>query len=499
MYKLFYLLLIIFTYTALFAQEFEEHSIHEAHYNEFKNSKNQLSKFAADGSGIIPLQVNKQKELSKIVFGYMPDWEYISGAHANQRYDLLTHIATFDFMVSSSGSVGFPSHWPWTDLINAAHEAGTRVIMTAVNFDSLDIRNIINNEIAKQKFFSETKNIIETYQLDGVNVDFEGLHKNEKGASINNFIAELTSFIHSELPGKEVSFAGPPVNWGDWWDFDGLVQSCDHVFIMGYAFWYGGSSTSGPNAPLTGGIGGNYNITRTVTVDYGVPVSKYPEKVILGVPYYGHEWKTLTGNAYSSVIENGFQGSTRFYNDIDNVDIHGLLWDNVSRTSWFRWQEGTQWKQTWFDDVQSLDKKYELALAHNLGGVGMWALGYDGTKDELWRLLEENFLTSSVGDESQAPYEFVLHQNYPNPFNPSTTIKYSIPVGTRRPATAGSPHVTLQVFDILGREVAMLVNKEQSPGNYEVKFDAGNLTSGTYFFRITSGEFSDSKKMILLR
>ena len=85
MYRLFYLLLILFTSASLLAQEFEEHSVHEAHYNEFKSSKNQLSKFAADGSGIIPLQIDEQKELSKIVFGYMPDWEYNSGSHANQH------------------------------------------------------------------------------------------------------------------------------------------------------------------------------------------------------------------------------------------------------------------------------------------------------------------------------------------------------------------------------------------------------------------------------
>ncbi len=395
MFRVIYLLLTTFVFTSLFAQEIKEYSAHEAHYREFKTSTNQLSKFAMDGSGIIPLQVNEQKELSKIVFGYMPDWEYLRGAHANQQYDLLTHIATFDFMVASDGSVGFPSSWPWTDLINAAHAAGTKVIMTAVNFDKDVIASIINNESSKQKFFSDTKNIIQTYQLDGVNVDFEGLRHEDKADSINNFMVELTAFIRAELPGKEVSFAGPAVNWGNRWDLDGLVQSCDYVLIMGYAFWGGWSSTAGPNAPLTGFT---HDITSVVTEDYGVPVSKYPEKLILGVPYYGHEWKTETGNAYSKVdtASGGYQGSTRFYNDIDNADIYGLLWDNVSQTSWFRWQEGTQWNQTWFDDVQSLDKKYDLAIAQDLGGVGMWALGYDGDKQELWNLINYKFGDASL-------------------------------------------------------------------------------------------------------
>ena len=93
------------------------------------------------------------------------------------------------------------------------------------------------------------------------------------------------------------------------------------------------------------------------------------------------------------------------------------------------------------------------------------------------------------------PSEFELSQNYPNPFNPSTTIKYSIPNVETRHASS----VRLIVYDILGREVTTLVNKVQQPGNYEVTFDASNLTSGMYFYYINVGEFRAVKKMILLK
>jgi len=390
------LILIIFlSFSTLFAQKFEEFSVHKSHFEKFKNTNKQFDKITLSENEIIPLQVNAKKDLSKIVFGYLPDWEYNKGSQENLHYDLLTHIATFDFMVSSSGSVGFPSNWPWTDVINAAHSAGTKVIMTAVNFDEDDIRNIISNATAKQKFFSDTKNIIQTYQLDGVNVDFEGLYNADKGSLINNFMTELTAYIHTNLPGKEVSFAGPAVNWSNYWNLDGLVQSCDYVFIMGYSFWGSWSSTAGPCAPL---VGFTNDITSVVTEDYGVPLSKYPEKLILGVPYYGHQWQTLTGDAYSKVdtANGGYLGSTFFYNDIDKSQIYGLLWDEVSQTSWFHWQEGTQWNQIWFDDVQSIEKKYDLAIANILGGVGMWALGYDGDKQDLWNLIDYKFGAANI-------------------------------------------------------------------------------------------------------
>ncbi len=92
---------------------------------------------------------------------------------------------------------------------------------------------------------------------------------------------------------------------------------------------------------------------------------------------------------------------------------------------------------------------------------------------------------------------FMLNQNYPNPFNPTTTISYSIPVETLR---ATSLHqVTLRVYDVLGREVATLVNEEKPAGNYEVNFDAGNMTSGIYFYTLKAGEFSQTKKLMLIK
>jgi 5'-nucleotidase len=98
-------------------------------------------------------------------------------------------------------------------------------------------------------------------------------------------------------------------------------------------------------------------------------------------------------------------------------------------------------------------------------------------------------------DDDELPAEFRLEQNYPNPFNPSTKIEFRI---------ADFGFVTLKVYDILGNEIATLVNEEKQPGTYEVEFDSHsgevrNLASGIYFYRIQASEFMDVKKMILIR
>jgi len=93
------------------------------------------------------------------------------------------------------------------------------------------------------------------------------------------------------------------------------------------------------------------------------------------------------------------------------------------------------------------------------------------------------------------PAEFSLGQNYPNPFNPETKIKYAIPSGGLGIETA----VQLKIYDVLGNEVAALVNEEKLPGEYQITFDGSGLVSGIYFYSLNAGNFSETKKMILLR
>ncbi len=112
------------------------------------------------------------------------------------------------------------------------------------------------------------------------------------------------------------------------------------------------------------------------------------------------------------------------------------------------------------------------------------SVGYIG-KDTL----VVNYSTTDVVD-SQIPRIFSLQQNYPNPFNPVTIIKYAVPK---------TSFVNITVYDLLGREIVKLVNEEKPPGNYNIKFNGSNLTSGIYFYRLQSGGFSETKKLILLK
>ena len=124
---------------------------------------------------------------------------------------------------------------------------------------------------------------------------------------------------------------------------------------------------------------------------------------------------------------------------------------------------------------------------------------YDTVLTDSARLAVEKYLndkynitiTGIADSKSESiPAQFTLYQNYPNPFNPSTTIRYSIPKASL---------VSLKVYDILGREVASLVNEEKPAGNYKAVFNASSFASGVYFYRIQAGSFIATKKLLLLK
>lgn len=129
----------------------------------------------------------------------------------------------------------------------------------------------------------------------------------------------------------------------------------------------------------------------------------------------------------------------------------------------------------------------------------VWEDSADGSI-QLFGIKRWDFLGDVKKVSDQIPGKIHLSQNYPNPFNPTTIIRYSIPVVALSSVEAHRlSHVTLTIYDILGNEIAEIVNEYQKPGEYEVEFDGSKLASGIYFYRLSFGSISISKKMILIK
>jgi hypothetical protein len=117
--------------------------------------------------------------------------------------------------------------------------------------------------------------------------------------------------------------------------------------------------------------------------------------------------------------------------------------------------------------------------------------------DFIQSFVDNGFVIGIKPISSEIPNNFKLYQNYPNPFNPATTIKFDVPYS---PLSFGEGlRVRLTIYDVLGKEVAALVNNQLNPGSYQVKWDASGFSSGVYFYRLQTGEYFEIKKMILFK
>lgn len=342
--------------------------------------------------------INKHN-MTSVVFGYLPEWKYLS-ARENIRYELLTHLAVFDFTSDQFGNITNPALWPWNDVISAAHKQNVKVIMTLADTDSLRIHQIMTDSRAKINIFNNISNIMSEFDLDGVNIDFENLKKNDRSGVISAFMHELTSYLHEVIPNSEVSFAGPPVNWGGW-NFKSIADACDYIFVMGYDYIDARSTVSGPSGSLDGTI---YSVESTLNnsvFGYGEVTRSNPRKLILGVPYYGHHWITKTAQPFSRNLKY-VETATFNYAILESLK-YKRIWDAATQTPWLCYRKNGQWHQLWYEDSKSIGLKYDLAIEKKLRGVGIWALGFDNGREELWNEIRKKFYVPSLIELTTVP------------------------------------------------------------------------------------------------
>ena len=266
--------------------------------------------------------------------------------------------------------------------------------------------------------------------------------------------------------------------------------------------WGGGSWPAGD---VTAYVPGDYNSKPCLTI----PQNRYPTRMV--ITYTQNATSTATsGRGRRSFSQNG--GVTWYHGNLGSSyttrytwvssDSNGSLgyctfiWGdsdslNVRRTS-ITTVSGT----TYYDRASNILTSTAdpvCAVYNNSSGnfrrstFIYWRYFLTGPQDIYFNA--EN-LPTGITNTSGIANTYSLSQNFPNPFNPTTSINFSIPKDGL---------VKLVVFDVLGKEVATLVNNEQTAGNYQVTFDASKLTSGVYFYKLTSGDFSDVKKMLLVK
>ena len=362
---------------------------------------------------------NIKKNTSRRVFGYHPYWQ--GTKWQNYNFELLSTIAYFSAEANENGELIDLHGWPATDLINKAHDNGVEVVLTVTLFSKNKLEALLSSNTNRRRLIDNLTFEVNRAGADGVNIDFESFPESQK-FNLITFVKDLRSSLRLTIPNAQVTLATPAVDWNNAWDFKALANESDGLFVMGYDYHWKGSTLTGPVSPLTGG---SYNITNTINTYLSVTDGNR-DKIILGVPYYGYSWPSSSGEKGANTTGTG---TAEVFSIAESKGLsYGKQWDISSQTPWYKFQN-PDWFQTWYDDSLSLSKKYDFIISKDLGGIGIWALGYDEGYDELWGALKEkiakksspsvpaNFSVTSLGggtvslnffkDDSATEYEVV--------------------------------------------------------------------------------------------
>jgi hypothetical protein len=301
------------------------------------------------------------------------------------------------------------------------------------------------------------------------------------------------------------------MGFGWCWDMtwhNGVGGTEDPVYRVKWA----GSSVGGPDGDLRWGL----DAEDSVLTGNHVCMDNYLQATQEYVDYC----KTLgypTKIFFTTGPIDGTSGELAYQRYLKHKHIRnyvaasdsGILFDYADILSWSN--SGVENTQSWTDyggtphtfqyihsdNMLDLDGSY-VEDGDHIGQRGALRLG-----KAMWYLLARlagwDGNPSTVHDGSNMPQQSALYQNYPNPFNPTTTIEFQIPPSPFSEKGERGGFVSLKIFDLLGREVATLVNEKKPAGSHQVQWNAGNIPSGVYFYRLSAGSFIETKKLLLLK
>ena len=333
------------------------------------------------------------------VFGWHPYW--MGSAYKSYNFSLLSTIAYFSYELNPATGGYYSIHdWNTTSLIDSAHAHGTKVLLSVTNFGFQNNNLFLSNPKAQRNFINTLISLLKERNADGVNIDFESLNARNRD-QLTNFILDLSNSLKTNDSKYRITLALPPIDFNHVYDFKQLNKYVDQYIVMGYEFYGVNSPVAGPVSALESGqTWWDYNLNSAL--DEYLMEGVVPKKILMGLPYYGAEWQTESLKFPSK--------ATKFiqYPMYRNIrKKHGELpccEDDESKSKFYVYRDNqNKYRQLWYEDSLSLSKKYDWIKERGIGGVGIWALGYDNGYDDLWKLLANKFaLTEEEAKEANA-------------------------------------------------------------------------------------------------
>lgn len=323
--------------------------------------------------------------LNKRVLGWHPYW--MGTSYNNYDWSMLSDLSYFSYEVDANTGNAVTTHnWATANVVTVAQANGVNVNLCVTLFSNH--ATFLGSSTSKQTLITNLINAVQQRNAKGVNIDFEGV-PNAQSAAFTSFMISLCNQMHASVPNSEVSIALPAVNWNNTYDVTSMAPYVDLFCIMGYDYYWSGSTTAGPTDPLYNfQTSYNYTLTKSITyyLDNGVPKSK----LVLGLPYYGREWPTSASTVPSATTATGVTRTYDYVRTNSTGNYNTAQWDANSFTPYYTYNNGN-WNQCFINSAWSLGKRYDVVNQQGIAGIGIWALGYDDGYTELWDKISEKF------------------------------------------------------------------------------------------------------------
>jgi spore germination protein YaaH len=381
------------------------------------NDGNTLSPFSKP-SRLLSLFGIREKP-KNVIYGYLPYWSL--GSVDYLQPEALTDIAYFGVYINSDGSIkektmgedGYmitePGYDKWnndpslTKIINKAKLNSVRFALTIISHEDAATDKFLDCRDCWTTLLNNVVTELNKKGIKDVNVNFEYAEytDEDKANKYSEFIKYLNESLDTIFGDSFVvasAFADSAIKPRVSSDLESLGRYADGIFIMAYDFHRPASDNAGPVAPI-GGMGSqsDYDL-NTMIKDFLSKIA--PNKLILGVPYYGYNWVVENSDQNAKRIEGndgiGFSESQVYDKIMQDIAEQKatVQWDEVAQVPYYSYvsPETGSTRQVYFENERSLKIKYELLKNNGLAGVGIWALGYDGDRKELWDLLYDQFV-----------------------------------------------------------------------------------------------------------
>lgn len=339
----------------------------------------------------------------KEVIGFLPSWMIAKGASVYP--ERLTQLIYFGLSVTENGELikynqdnSSVTEWSYfnsayfSNLRKEAKENNTQVLVAIGCFDNEKIDKIISNSINRQRLINELIDLIEEYELDGINIDFEYIPATDFPTKkyFSQFLEELTSSLKEKDPALIVSvdiYANAALHDNPY-DIEKVAQIADQVILMAYDFHRPDSIKAGPVAPIRAPENESSIVETFKAILNKSPLGKF----VLGVPFYGYEWRTTSEDHRSLTYPDSGALATykRARGILEDQEIN-VQWDSQAMSPWLVYSQGGIIKQIYYEDDRSFSLKLQLVKQLKLSGIAIWALGYEGEYQEPWKIISQSF------------------------------------------------------------------------------------------------------------